>query len=75
MTLQYLLGTVNIPEASYEDNSRLVKEWLHQLRVEGAKMQKKIGLEQVIAWAGDQLTIDRLRNLFKFRAEDLNSYD
>lgn len=38
-------------------------------------MQQKIGLEQVIAWAGDQLTIDRLRNLFKFRAEDLNSYD
>ena len=75
VTLQYLLGTVNIPEASYDDNSRLIKEWLRQLRVEGAEMQQKIGLERVIAWAGDQLTIDRLRNLFKFRAEDLNSYD
>lgn len=27
ITLQYLLGSVNIPEASYEDNSRLIKEW------------------------------------------------
>ena len=31
ITLQFLLGTVNIPEASYEDNARLIKEWLHQL--------------------------------------------
>ena len=38
-------------------------------------MQKKLGLETVIAWVGDQLTIDQLRNLFKFRAEDLNSFD
>ena len=75
VTLQYLLGTVNIPEASYEDNSRLVIEWLRQLKVEGAEMQQKLGMEQLVAWAGDQLTVDRLRNLFKFRAEDLNSYD
>ena len=66
---------MNIPEASYDDNSHLIKEWLRQLRVEGAEIQQKIGLEQVIVWAGDQLTIDRLWNLFKFCAEDLNSYD
>ena len=34
VTLQYLLGTVNIPEASYDDNSRLIKEWLRQLHHE-----------------------------------------
>ncbi|KAJ7195700.1 hypothetical protein GGX14DRAFT_320717, partial [Mycena pura] len=31
IALQYLLGTVNIPEASYEDNSNLICEWLRQL--------------------------------------------
>ncbi|KAJ3494146.1 hypothetical protein NLJ89_g10870 [Agrocybe chaxingu] len=31
--LQYLLGTVNIAEASYEDNARLVNEWFNQLGI------------------------------------------
>jgi hypothetical protein len=66
ITLQYLLGTVNIPEASYEDNSWLIKEWLHQLSLDAKEKQKMLGLEEVIAWVGDQLTIDRLQNLFKF---------
>ncbi|KAJ7812306.1 hypothetical protein B0H14DRAFT_3090506 [Mycena olivaceomarginata] len=73
--LQYLLGTVNIPEASYEDNSRLIIEWLRQLKLGGIESQKKIGLDQVMVWVGDQLTVDRLRNLFKFRAEDDNSFE
>jgi hypothetical protein len=75
ITLQFLLGTVNIPEASYEDNSRLIKEWLSQLKLNSPEMQQKLGMERLIAWVGDQLTVDRLRNLFKFRAEDLNSFD
>ncbi|KAJ7745180.1 hypothetical protein DFH07DRAFT_749051 [Mycena maculata] len=75
IVLQYLLGTVNIPEASYEDNSRLIIEWLRQLKLGGKKLQKKIGLERVMAWVGDQLTVDRLRNLFRFRAEDDNSFE
>jgi hypothetical protein len=32
ITLQYLLKTVDIPEASYEDNSQLISEWFKQLR-------------------------------------------
>ncbi|KAJ7619938.1 hypothetical protein DFH06DRAFT_69197 [Mycena polygramma] len=75
VALQYLLGTVNIPEASYEDNSNLIREWLHQLGLDSPEQQKKIGLEQVMAWVGDQLTVDRLRNLFRFRAEDDNSFE
>jgi hypothetical protein len=31
ITLQYLLSMVDIPEVSYEDNSRLINEWLSQL--------------------------------------------
>ncbi|KAJ7700589.1 hypothetical protein B0H14DRAFT_3904294 [Mycena olivaceomarginata] len=75
ITLQYLLGTLNIPEASYEDNARLIIEWLKQLDYSAPDAQKKLGLEQVMAWIGDQLTVDRLRNLFRFRAEDDNSFE
>jgi len=31
ITLQYLLGTANIPEASYADNDRLLEEWARQI--------------------------------------------
>ncbi|KAJ7835646.1 hypothetical protein B0H14DRAFT_3109937 [Mycena olivaceomarginata] len=75
ITLQYLLGTLNIPEVSYEDNARLIIEWLKQLDYSAPDAQKKLGLEQVMAWIGDQLTVDRLRNLFRFRAEDDNSFE
>ncbi|KAJ6494521.1 hypothetical protein C8R45DRAFT_1135396 [Mycena sanguinolenta] len=75
ITLQYLLGTVNMPEASYEDNSNLVREWLRQLGLDSPEQQKKLGLEQVMTWVGDQLTVDRLRNLSRFRAEDDNSFE
>ncbi|KAK7041390.1 hypothetical protein R3P38DRAFT_3453925 [Favolaschia claudopus] len=76
ITLQYLLGTVDIPEAGYDDNARLINEWLHQLGLDATpELQKKIGLEQVMVWVGDQLTVDRLRNLARFRAEDDNSFE
>ncbi|KAJ7512820.1 hypothetical protein B0H11DRAFT_1787546 [Mycena galericulata] len=75
ITLQYLLGTVNIPEASYEDNSNLIVEWLRQLGMGSPEWQKKIASELIMAWVGDQLTVDRLRNLFRFRAEDDNSFE
>ncbi|KAJ7774231.1 hypothetical protein DFH07DRAFT_732844, partial [Mycena maculata] len=73
--LEYLLGTLNIPEASYEDNARLIIEWLKQLNSHLPEAQQKLGLEQIMAWVGDQLTVDRLRNLFRFRAEDENSFE
>ncbi|KAF8064098.1 hypothetical protein FPV67DRAFT_1420267 [Lyophyllum atratum] len=76
ITLQYLRGTVNIPEASYEDHERLIDEWFGQLgwkSLPGEKM--KLAMQKVVAWVGDQLTVDRLRGLFKFRAEDENSYE
>ncbi|KAJ7666792.1 hypothetical protein DFH06DRAFT_1294986 [Mycena polygramma] len=75
VTLQYLLGTLSIPEASYEDNARIILEWLRQMNSDLPDTEKKIGLEQVQVWVGDQLTVDRLRNLFRFRAEDDNSYE
>ena len=75
ITLQYLLGTVSIPEASYDDNSQLIKEWLHQLHLDAKDVQINLGLKKVLAWVGDQLTVDQLHNLFRFHAEDANSFD
>ncbi|KAL1681647.1 hypothetical protein EV122DRAFT_205192 [Schizophyllum commune] len=75
-TLQRMLGTVDIPEASYEDNARLLEEWLRQLgKLACEGDERRIGTEQVICWIGDQLTVERLRGLYKFRAEEYNSYD
>lgn len=74
-TLQYLLGSVGIPEASYEDNARLINEWLGQLGISTDDARKKLSDEEFVVWVGDQLTVDRLRGLFKFRAEDENSFD
>ncbi|KAF7985445.1 hypothetical protein HWV62_5185 [Athelia sp. TMB] len=74
-TIQYLLGTVNIPEASYEDHDRLMEEWYRQLGWGSMDERMKIGLKKVVAWVGDQLTVNRLAGLFKFRAEDENSFE
>lgn len=40
ITIQFLLGTVNIPEASYEDNSKLIDEWLGQLQLNSLDMKE-----------------------------------
>ncbi|TEB29725.1 hypothetical protein FA13DRAFT_1580641, partial [Coprinellus micaceus] len=74
-TLQYLLGTVDIPEASYEDNSRLVNEWFRQLGFNTKEQKVKLAMEKIVTWVGDQLTVDRLRHLFIRRADDDNSFD
>ncbi|KAJ6449356.1 hypothetical protein C8R45DRAFT_1065481 [Mycena sanguinolenta] len=50
VVLQYLLGTVDIPEASYDDNSKLIDDT--------PELREKIGLQEVMTWVGDQLTDD-----------------
>jgi hypothetical protein len=72
---QYMLDTVHIEEASYEGNDRVLKEWFRQLDLDSPAEQKRIGEESLIVWAGDQLTVSRIRGLKKFRCEDLNSYE
>ncbi|KAF8812627.1 hypothetical protein BYT27DRAFT_7220796 [Phlegmacium glaucopus] len=74
ITLQYLLGTVGIAEVSYEDNSRLINEWFNQLGWDTIAKRIKVSVKKIVAWVGDQLTMDRLRGLFKYCAEDLNSF-
>ena len=75
ITLQYLLGSVGIPGASYEDNAQLVEEWFCQLGLDSEQDQRQMATREIVTWVGDQLTVDCLRGLFKFRAEDKNSYE
>jgi len=75
ITQQFMLGTVHMEEASYEGNSNLITEWLTQLGLNSTEEQLKTGLERIIAVVGDQLTVNRLRGLFRSRAQDLNSFD
>ncbi|KAK6974274.1 hypothetical protein R3P38DRAFT_3482943 [Favolaschia claudopus] len=76
ITLQYLLERLTSPRPGMTIMPRLINEWLHQLGLDATpELQKKIGLEQVMVWVGDQLTVDRLRNLARFRAEDDNSFE
>jgi hypothetical protein len=72
---QFMLDTVHIEEASYEGNDRVLKEWWKQLKFDTPELQKKLGEDQLIVWAGDQLTVSRLRGLQKFRSQDLNSLE
>jgi hypothetical protein len=70
-----MLNTVHIEEASYEGNDRVLKEWWCQLDINTPEKQKKMGEDDLIVWAGDQLTVSHIRGLHRFHAEDLNSYD
>ncbi|KLO06378.1 hypothetical protein SCHPADRAFT_946131 [Schizopora paradoxa] len=68
--LQFLLRTVHQEETSYEGNDKLIEEWLRQLKLTSPEERRKLGTERMIPLVGDQLTVDRLRGLYKFRAED-----
>ncbi|KAI0349173.1 hypothetical protein OH77DRAFT_1525873 [Trametes cingulata] len=75
ITKQYVLGTVHIDEASYEGTDDLIREWMHQLKLDGADQRTRTGLERVLVWVGDHLTVDRLRGLANYCCEDMNGYD
>ncbi|KAK7040683.1 hypothetical protein VNI00_009589 [Paramarasmius palmivorus] len=75
VTNQFLLGTVNMAEASYEDHIQLLPEWLRQLGMGEESKKEHIGWNQVFFFIGDQLTVSRLRGLFQQRAEDVNSFE
>ena len=72
---QYVLKMAHIEEASYEGNERVLSDWWRQLCRGTVSEQRKMGEDQTIIWAGDQLTVSRLRGLQKFHCEDHNSFD
>ncbi|KAJ6605011.1 hypothetical protein B0H10DRAFT_2167150 [Mycena sp. CBHHK59/15] len=75
LTTGYILRTVPWEESSYDGTIKCMKEWLRQILLGTEEEQRRTAIERIIAWLGDQLTVDRLRGLWKYRHEDYNSYD
>ena len=65
---QYMLDLLHIDEVSYEGNDRVLEEWFRQLKLTAKG-------DQLVLWAGDQLTVSRIRGLKRFHCMDLNSHD
>ncbi|KAF8886747.1 hypothetical protein BD779DRAFT_1673049 [Infundibulicybe gibba] len=75
VTQQYILGTCTIEEASYDGTLKVMDEWFKQLGLDSKEEERKTAHERIIAWLGDQLTVERLRGLWKYRHADHNSFD
>lgn len=71
----FILGTCNIEEASYDGTLKVMDEWFRQLHLNSSEEQCRTGRERIIPWLGDQLTVERLRGMWKYRHEDHSSFD
>ncbi|KAI0056259.1 hypothetical protein BV25DRAFT_1872872 [Artomyces pyxidatus] len=74
-TEEHVMNTVHIEEASYEGNERLIVEWLRQLVLLSREEMERTGKRRIFVWVGDQLTVERLRGLIKYRSRDVNAFD
>ncbi|OSC97243.1 hypothetical protein PYCCODRAFT_1472038 [Trametes coccinea BRFM310] len=75
ITEQFMLGTLKTPEASYEDNDKVLHELLGQLGIRSKAQWHALGVQRILYVVGDQLTVDRVRSLQRFRCQDLNATD
>ncbi|KAK7007149.1 hypothetical protein R3P38DRAFT_2793024 [Favolaschia claudopus] len=71
----FVLETSTFEEASYDGTLNVMNDTFRQLLLNSAEEQKLTGIQRIIAWMGDQLTVERLRGLWKYRHEDHNSFD
>ncbi|KAF7334750.1 hypothetical protein MSAN_02373500 [Mycena sanguinolenta] len=71
----FILKTSTFEEASYEGTLNVMNDTFHQLLLNSTVEQKRTATHRVIAWMGDQLTVERLRGMWKYRHEDHNSFD
>ncbi|KAK7041258.1 hypothetical protein R3P38DRAFT_3310010 [Favolaschia claudopus] len=55
-SIQFLLSSINQPEASYSDHLSLIDQWLKQLHMYSKQQVESIGQKKVMAFIGDQLT-------------------
>ncbi|KAI0258446.1 hypothetical protein BC834DRAFT_835582, partial [Gloeopeniophorella convolvens] len=75
ITKQFMLYTADIEEASYDGNRRAIQEWLRQLGFNGDDDKLELATDRIIAFIGDQLTVERLRGLMRYRHDDINGYE
>ena len=75
VALQFMLGTLPTPEATYEDNDKVISELLQQLGCRTLDDFRKLSLERILFLIGDQLTVERIRGLQYLLCQELNSHD
>ncbi|KAI0350254.1 hypothetical protein OH77DRAFT_1573825 [Trametes cingulata] len=72
---QHILETVEVDESSYDGTDELMNDiWLEQMGWASDEEKRRTGLERILVWAGDQLTVDRIRGLARYRHDDPNSF-
>lgn len=74
VAVQYMLGTMDTPEQSYDDNEKVIEDILRQLGYNTPERLEQLGLRELLLWTGDQLTVDRIQGLWRFRHQDHNSF-
>ncbi|KAH9923719.1 uncharacterized protein BXZ73DRAFT_91408 [Epithele typhae] len=73
---QHFLETVEQDESTYAGTTRLFeKEWLVQLGISEDDDKRTKSVKRIIAWIGDQLTVERMRILARIRHGDVNSFE
>lgn len=73
--IQQMLPTRHINQSTYEGNDQVMGQTWRDLGLNSVEEMRKTGLERVIVWAGDQLTVSRLRGLASYRSHDNNSFE
>ncbi|KAF8137804.1 hypothetical protein K438DRAFT_2120327 [Mycena galopus ATCC 62051] len=71
----HILRASSLEGSTYEGTLKIIEDTFNQLHMNSTAEQNCTSSERVIAWIGDQLTIEHLRGLWKYRHEDHNSFD
>ncbi|THV02025.1 hypothetical protein K435DRAFT_654164 [Dendrothele bispora CBS 962.96] len=71
----FILRTIDQEEASYDGTMKVIEAFLRELELSSPEETVKTGLERLIPWLGDQLTVDRIRGMWRYRHEDDNSFE
>ena len=74
-TIQFMLPTFHIEEATYDGNVMVMDEILKYLGFDSEEKREEFGRNGFAGWIGDLLTVSRMEGLSKFRSEDHNSFD
>ncbi len=77
ITLQYMLGSLPIPEATYEDNDKVITNLLEQLGYDLKNLKELFQMtdEHLQFIVGDQLTVERIRGLQRLLCQERNAYE
>lgn len=78
ITKQHILQTVEVDESTYDGTDRLCNNiWLKQMGFTEEDLREIIEgrVQEILVWVGDQLTVERIRGLIRYRYDDINSVE